>query len=234
MPRPERLTWLFGLSMLLTAWMTFMVTPRAMNRQSLPATYLQDNIPTAFGDWQSLDNIGNRIVNPELQQALNRIYNQEVNLNYFDVSGDEVMLSIAYGANQTDEFAAHDPAGCYPAQGLSIVNRHPDILHTSFGDLPVIRMATRGQNRLEDVTYWFVVGQYITNNDWTKKKIQLRYALRRKIPDGLIFRVSSLDRDPARAWQLQDRFLKQFLNNLSPTVRQHLIGTHFSRAVSIW
>jgi hypothetical protein len=45
-----------------------------------------------------------------------------------------------------------------------------------------------------------------------------------RIPDGLLFRVSSIDPDPARAWRKQDEFVGQLLAALPPAERWCLSG----------
>jgi len=57
-----------------------------------------------------------------------------------------------------------------------------------------------------------------------KRLIQLSYTFTGRIPDGLIFRISSIDPDQARANQLQDQFINQLLNAVSPVDRKRLSG----------
>ena len=45
-----------------------------------------------------------------------------------------------------------------------------------------------------------------------------------RIPDGMLFRVSSIDGDQARAYRYQDQFVVQLLQSVSPTERERLSG----------
>jgi hypothetical protein len=49
--------------------------------------------------------------------------------------------------------------------------------------------------------------------------------LRGYIPDGLLFRVSEINPDAAAAFELQDRFIRDFLTQMSPAARESMIGT---------
>lgn len=40
-----------------------------------------------------------------------------------------------------------------------------------------------------------------------KKLLELSNGLTRKIPDGMLIRVSSIDSDTSRAYQVQERFI---------------------------
>jgi len=52
----------------------------------------------------------------------------------------------------------------------------------------------------------------------------MRYGLTGRIPDGMIFRVSSIDPDQVRANQLHDRFINELLQAVSPAERTRLAG----------
>lgn len=54
--------------------------------------------------------------------------------------------------------------------------------------------------------------------------VDLRYGLTGRIPDGMLFRVSSIDADEARAYQAQEQFVNQLLQSLSPAERKRLSG----------
>jgi EpsI family protein len=74
------------------------------------------------------------------------------------------------------------------------------------------------------VTYWFTVGDKAVQGRLQKRLVDLRYGLTGQIPDGMLFRVSSIDSDQARANQLQDEFINQLLQAVSPADRKRLSG----------
>ncbi len=191
--------------------------------KSLPVN-LEAMIPLQFGEWQVDDNGASQVVNPILKQALDRIYAQILNRTYVNRQGYRVMLSIPYGVNQTDSLSMHDPEGCYPAQGFQIMEKSKVVIHVGNGDIPVRRMETLNGSRHELVTYWFIIGGNLVINDWERKKIQIKYSLRREIPDGLLFRASSVDRDTTHAYQVQVEFIIALMNALSPDGRSRIAG----------
>ena len=78
--------------------------------------------------------------------------------------------------------------------------------------------------RIEPLTYWFTMGETLVQSRWDKRMVELRLALTGQIPDGLLFRVSSIDGNPERAWQVQQQFVTDLLTALGPAERTRLAG----------
>ncbi|HSX92411.1 MAG TPA: exosortase-associated EpsI family protein, partial [Hydrogenophaga sp.] len=53
---------------------------------------------------------------------------------------------------------------------------------------------------------------------------ELRYGLRGRIPDGMLVRVSSIDRDTAKAHQVQADFANALVGAIDPAVRARFAG----------
>ena len=51
--------------------------------------------------------------------------------------------------------------------------------------------------RVEPVTYWLTVGSQVIQSNLDKRIALIRLGLTGQIPDGLLFRVSSIDGDSA-------------------------------------
>ena len=141
-----------------------------------------------------------------------------------NASGYHIMLSLAYGSDQHGSLQAHKPEVCYPAQGFVVQNNEAGLLATAFGDIPVRRLFTTMRARQEPVTYWFTVGDKAVQGKLQKRLVDLRYGLTGRIPDGMLFRVSSIDPDQGRAYQMQDQFINQLLQTVSPAERKRLSG----------
>ena len=93
------------------------------------------------------------------------------------------------------------------------------------GDIMVRRLETQfGDSRYEPVTYWTIVGDQQSLGGWDRKLSEIRHGLRGEIVDGLLFRVSSIDRNSAQAFQLQDTFVKDIVAAMTPQARQQLAG----------
>ena len=52
----------------------------------------------------------------------------------------------------------------------------------------------------------------------------MSFGLTGRIPDGMLFRVSSIDVDQARAYQMHNEFISQLLQTVPPGARKRLSG----------
>ena len=134
------------------------------------------------------------------------------------------MLSIAYGSDQRGGLQAHKPEVCYPAQGFLLRKNVAGTLATAAGEIPVRRLYTTLGNRHEPVTYWFTIGDRAVEGKLQKRLVELSFGLTGRIPDGMLFRVSSIDPDEARAYRMQDDFVRQLLDSVPPPARKRLAG----------
>ena len=78
--------------------------------------------------------------------------------------------------------------------------------------------------RHEPVTYWTTIGTHVVLSAIDKKLEELRYGLKGDIPDGMLFRVSSIDTNTQSAFALQESFVRDLLNSLEPTLRKRISG----------
>jgi len=189
-----------------------------------PAISLETMIPKQFGDWREDPKRIVQIVNPQTQALLDKLYSQVLTRVYVNTQGYRIMLSLAYGSDQRGSLQAHKPEVCYPAQGFTLQRNEASQLATPFGEIPAQRLFTTMGPRQEPVTYWFTVGDKAVRGKLQKRLMDLRYGLTGRIPDGMLFRVSSIDPDQARANQMQDQFVNQLLQAVSPAERKRLSG----------
>ncbi len=189
-----------------------------------PPISLEQMIPKQFGDWHEEPQRYMQVVNPQTQELLDKLYSQILSRVYINSAGYRIMLSLAYGSNQRGSLQAHKPEVCYPAQGFTIDRNEAGQFTSQFGEVPVRRLAGHLGARYEPVTYWFTVGDKAVQGATQKKLVELRFGLTGRIPDGLLYRVSSIDRDAQRAYQLQDQFTSQLLDAVSPADRRRLTG----------
>jgi EpsI family protein len=212
------------LLMLAASGLAVALRPTHMIADGKPKLELEKMVPRAFGDWHEEKQTLMQVVNPQQKELLDKIYSQLLSRTYVNAEGYRIMLSIAYGTNQSDSMQVHKPEICYPAQGFTMQSKQVSSLATSSGAIPVTRiLATLGQ-RNEPVMYWTTIGDQIVQSGINKKLIELRYALTGKIPDGMLIRVSSIDTDTNNAYQIQDQFSAQMLAALAPENRQRFIG----------
>lgn len=201
------------------------MTPTRRIVDTLPKLDIEAAIPQRFGDWQIDARSGGGVVNPQQTELLNQLYSQIVTRTYVNSEGYRIMLSIAYGEDQRDGNQLHYPEVCYPAQGFQVITNRKAILNTPLGDIPIKRLETHlSQQRYEPITYWTTVGNQALTGGTSKKLAEMKYGLRGEIPDGLLFRISSIDRESAAAFAKQEQFVEQMLPALTPDVRARLAG----------
>jgi len=202
------------------------LTPTAHLAQLAGPLPLEQVVPTSFGDWVLEPERGGAVINPETARLLKQIYSQTLSRTYVNGHGERIMLSIAYGGDQTDTMQVHYPEVCYPAQGFMLLSAVEGTLRTAHRTLAVKRLETNLSNqRYEPVTYWTTVGQIVVTGGMPKKLAEMRYGLLQGVvPDGLLFRVSSIDTDTARAFQLQDRFVRDLEPHLASAAAARLMG----------
>ena len=187
---------------------------------------LESIFPKTFGNWQIDAYIPVAIVSPDVQAMLNELYNQTLSRTYVNnKTGQRVMLSVAYGGDQSDASRAHRPDVCYPAQGFDVLSIGRSLLNLSDGTLPVERMVAKLGPRVEPITFWFAVGDYVAVSGQDQKLAQLRYGLRGLIPDGMLVRVSSIDSDEKAAYALQADFVRQMHEAFDPSWVPRVFGT---------
>jgi EpsI family protein len=192
-----------------------------------PALSLEAMIPKRFGDWR--EKPFEHVVNPQTREVLDRLYSDTLSRTYVNSSGYMIMLSLAHGRDQRGGLAAHMPEICYPGAGFTLHRTESAQLVTPFGQISVRRLFTSRGTREEPVTYWFRFGGELIYLDQAgqglrRRLVELRYAFTGTIPDGLLFRVSSIDSDQPRANEVQDQFVNDLLRVLSPEKRKRLSG----------
>lgn len=214
-----------GLCMLGAAGMALALKPTHKIADTGPKVNLETLIPKQFGDWKLDETIVPLIANPEQEALLNKIYSQTLSRTYVNSRDERVMLSIAYGGDQSDSMAVHKPEVCYPAQGFQILKNTTGTFSTGAGEIPVKRLlATQGE-RIEPITYWTTVGDTVAINGLQWKLNQLKYGLTGQIPDGLLFRISSIQADDSAAYRMQDDFSRALLGALTPEGKKRIIGS---------
>lgn len=189
-----------------------------------PAAFdLNALIPLQIGDW-AYRPIEARVVNPQTQELLDKIYSQIVERLYVNPAGYVLMIAVAYGADQRGTLETHKPEVCYPAQGFKIKANQEVGVATAHGPVHARRLYTENGQRQEPLTYWFTISNTQVNTRFEKRLQQIKSAVTGQIPDGILFRVSSIDTVPEHAWKMQASFIQDLSQQLNTRDRQRLIG----------
>jgi EpsI family protein len=213
-----------GLAMAAASALTIALTPRARVPGPHEQFSLDSMIPARFSGWAIDTSIVPLTPDPDQQSALARIYDQTLSRTYVNGAGQRVMLSIAYGGDQSNALELHLPEVCYTAQGFHIDEASDDVLATRFGPLPVKRLVARQNARNEPITYWITIGDKAVASGIQQKLQRLAYGITGKIPDGMLVRVSTIQTDQRDGWRVQAGFISQMLDVLPARDRARLLG----------
>ena len=207
------------------AAVAMVMTPTKKVADNLPKLDLEVVMPKEFGEWKMDERAAGGVVNPQQTELLGRLYSQILSRTYYNSQGYRIMLSIAYGEDQRDGNQLHYPEVCYPAQGFQVTSNRKGLLSTPAGNIPVRRLETNlSQQRYEPIIYWTTVGATALTGGIEKKLAEMRYGLKGEIPDGLLFRVSSIDRNSEQAFDIQQSFVEQLLPNIPNEARPRIAG----------
>ncbi len=216
---------LAALLMLLCALLAWSLTPRRKLVDVQGRLHLEQMMPKTFGDWTEVVAHQTTVINPQQAEQLSRIYSQTLSRVYVNSQGQRVMLSLAYGEDQRDGMQLHYPEVCYPAQGFRLLAQEKGMLQLRGVNLPIKRLSTQlGTSRRESVTYWTLVGDQPFSGGIAKKLTEMRYGLRGLVPDGLLFRVSSIELNPTEGYAVHQRFAESLFAALPANDRARLMG----------
>ena len=210
---------------LATAALAEALVPTIRIADTRPKTPLAELVPARFGEWVEDRSMPVVLPSPDVQANLNKVYNQVLARTYINPQGYRIMLSIAYGGDQSDGMNVHRPEVCYPAQGFELSRVWSERLQLGNRDIPISRATTRLGQRIEPLTYWIINGDKVIDaRSFDGRIVQLSYTLRGKIPDGMLVRVSSIDPDTKRAFEIQDRFSREMVKAVDDAFRVRIAG----------
>ncbi len=181
-------------------------------------------LPKQFGEWRVDTSLPTILPSPDVQAQLDKIYNQVLSRTYVNKNGQRIMLSVAYGGDQSDGTSAHRPEVCYPAQGFAITSNQLTTLHVGDRELPARTLMSKLGQRNEPITYWVVVGDEVVTSGLGQKLAQMHYGLRGVIADGMLVRISSIDGDMERGHKLQEQFASDLFASMDHAAAARLFG----------
>lgn len=211
-------------AMAATAGLANLAKPTRHLADRLGRPDLESLFPKEFGEWRLDTDMPVILPAPDVQAKLSAIYNQVLSRTYVNLSGQRIMLSVAYGGDQSDGTRAHRPEVCYPVQGFEITFSRRTTLQLGGTSLPVRILMSRMGARHEPITYWLVVGGEAVTSGSEQKLVELRYGLHGEIPDGMLVRVSSIDADMASGHRLQAAFVAAMAAAMTPHARWRTMG----------
>lgn len=185
---------------------------------------LSENIPQSFGGWSVDNSVVPVVLDPSTAEAVTAIYSDTLSRTYVHADGTRIMLSIAYGNQQTTKLKTHRQEVCYGAQGFTISS----LTHTNENilgvEIPATRLIAIKGSRSEPLIYWFTMGDSVVQGHIERLLVQLKYAVSGEIPEGYLVRVSSISEDAGAAYSNQLKFLNELLAETPNFMVGRLIG----------
>ena len=186
---------------------------------------LERIFPQEFGEWR-VDEATRAFVRPAQSKGRQYgIYDQVLERAYVNDNGESVMLSVAYGSEQSGGLQLHRPEVCYDFNGYRVQDVRGATLSLAGRWVPVTNLLADVPGRIEPITYWTVLGGEPTADQRTFRWRIISFALRHQVPDGMLIRLSSINMDPAAAFELHRRFADSMLRAMTPEHRAQVVGS---------
>ncbi len=216
--------WIIALSMIVAAVVTPFLVPREAPTLNDPKADLERIFPDRIGKWDEDKSIVPLLVPPETLQKLGQLYDYTLARTYVRPDGGRVMVSVAYGGRQSRSLQVHRPEVCYTAQGFAVSRSHEGLAESPQGQFRVRRLLAQHGQRIEPITYWIRMGDRTVLSGVEQALTRFQFALQRRIPDGLLVRISSVDADIPHAYSVQEDFIRDLISGLGPNARSQLLG----------
>jgi EpsI family protein len=212
-------------------WATTVVCALVLAHRVVPdsapnAEKLDAFVPTRFGVWQLAPDASATVVNPQVQANLDRYYDETVSRIYVNrTNGRQIMLSLAYGSNQSHATQLHKPEVCYPSQGFKIDSLERAEFHVAGREIPVTTLHASLGARSEYVSYWMVEGDSVVRGALQQNFHRALLALRGVVEGGLLYRVSEISTDERSSFALQREFSDALVSAVERPKQFRLIGS---------
>jgi len=224
MKKPIVISLVMGMLMVLSSALTIVITPTLKDPEQQKKLDLQAIVPVEFGEWKVDLAARSLMVSADVTGFIDKIYNQELNRTYINKHGERVMLAIAYGRDQSTDLHVHRPEICYATGGFDIGKMTKAFVDTTIGQIPVMHLVAKQGIRNEPITYWIRVGDSLTRGWFEQKLAAFRYGITGQIPDGLLFRISTISNDEKDSYRIQQTFLTSLLQAVKSEDRHWLVG----------
>jgi EpsI family protein len=184
---------------------------------------LEQAIPARLDAYRSVESF-NAVLPPQ-DELSRRIYDRYIARAYVAPGRSPIVLVVAYGSTQDYGFQLHRPETCYPASGWDLGPSRQVALALPDGrGIRGKSMSADRPGRREQLVYWTRIGGSFPVDLWEGRLEIMRRALQRRVPDGVLVRLSTDARSPAAAIDALVDFNTRLLAALSPEGRALLLG----------
>lgn len=218
---PSRRDLVLGGMLLVTAAGTVLAKPRVTAQSGEPSQQaFAAAIPERIGRYRR--RAADEIVLPDRDSDSLTVYQQYVARTYAAPGLAPISMLIAYGAAQDYALQLHRPESCYPPAGFSLSPSRRLTLPGSLA-LPAVTLTARRIDRNDRLLYWTRVGDAFPDSLWGQRWVTMRALLARRVPDGVLVRLSTAD-DGVNALVALIRFNALLLASVAPAARRLLLG----------
>lgn len=212
-------------AMLGTSGAAWALKPTHRMADELPPLDLARQVPRSFDGWREDTTVAPLLPDPTLQAKLDQLYTQLLARTYVDAAGRRVMLTVAYGSDQSSEVTSvHRPEFCYGAQGFRVRDAGVAPLALPGRTIATRHLVAQMGPRYEPIVYWITLGDEASLPGWGRKLRQLRYGLGGRIPDGMLVRSSTVGLEDDESFPLQQAFFQALHARIDPTLRPRFFG----------
>jgi EpsI family protein len=191
------------------------------NARPIAAKSFEALIPNKFEEWQSRKSA--ELVLPQEDEERDKLYENLQTRIYEKEGGPSFMTLFGYNTKQQNDVQVHRPEVCYPASGFPIIHNELLTLNFGTGDIHARYLIADRKVAHEYIVYWVRLGRRFPA-DWQSQRLDMAYYnIRGIIPDGFLYRCSTINQigEDMRG-PLKD-FSKRFLASSSSSLQKIMI-----------
>lgn len=200
------------------------LSPPPIKGDGRPPIDMDKELPSSFAGWRTDPSIV-PVMPADPGSLTAQLYNAIFGRGYVSDQNELVIALAAYGARQTDQLQVHRPEVCYRSVGFDIEGMADMDVQLPAGNvIPATRVLTRNRHRAEIVTYWMRIGPTVVRGLMGQQLARMEASFARQVPDGVLFRISTIGEAGPKTDELHVRFLNAFLAELAPDELEFLVG----------
>ena len=195
-------------------------SPRAF-ASPIPKTQFTKLVPEEIGGWRA-SRSAELVIKAE-DDVQDKLYENLETRIYEGPNLPAIMLLIAYSSVQQNDVQVHRPEICYPAAGLPIEQTRPSTIEFGSRTVDALELIADRGGAKEKILYWIRVGESFPRG-WVDLRLTTAIANTKGVtPDGLLFRVSTIDNSSGFSSQTLANFSRAFVAASPPSLRKVLL-----------
>lgn len=175
-------------------------------------------IPDRVGRWQSRRS--DELVVATEDEGQDKLYENIETRIYEGRSLPSIMLLVAYSSIQRNDIQVHRPEVCYPAGGFPIEKMRSVAIEFNGRGIDALELVADRGGLKEKILYWIRVGDEFPAG-WVDLRLKTAMSnITGIIPDGLLFRVSTVNQGSDFSTEELIDFSKAFVAAAPPSLKK--------------